>query len=153
MQQCADGLAGGKQVKIDQLEWRSINDAATAAAALQNGEIDVAVFTFDGAQTLRLVNRAGERILAQPAEQLLGRTAAELGIALVEVPDAEFRSLGCNVLAVRPRVVILAEGNPQTSAALIAAGCQVHTYPATEIGLNGSGGPTCMTRPILRETP
>ena len=44
-------------------------------------EIDVAVFTFDGAPTLRLVNRAGERILAQPAEQLLGRTAAELGLS------------------------------------------------------------------------
>src|SRR4051812_2485159 len=44
-------------------------------------EIDVAVFTFDGAQTLRLVNRAGERLLAQPAEQLLGRTAAELGLS------------------------------------------------------------------------
>ena len=43
-------------------------------------EIDVAVFTFDGAQTLRLVNRAGERLLAQPAEQLLGRTAQELGL-------------------------------------------------------------------------
>jgi two-component system nitrogen regulation sensor histidine kinase NtrY len=43
-------------------------------------EIDVAVFTFDGAQTLRLVNRAGERVLAQPAEQLLGRTAAEIGL-------------------------------------------------------------------------
>ena len=44
-------------------------------------EIDVAVFTFDGARTLRLVNRAGERILAQPAEQLLGRTADELGLS------------------------------------------------------------------------
>ena len=43
-------------------------------------EIDVAVFTFDGAQTLRLVNRAGERLLAQPAEQLLGRSAEELGL-------------------------------------------------------------------------
>src|SRR5262247_2769738 len=43
-------------------------------------EIDVAVFTFDGAQTLRLVNRAGERLLAQPAEQLLSRTASELGL-------------------------------------------------------------------------
>ena len=43
-------------------------------------EIDVAVFTFDGAQTLRLVNRAGERLLAQTAEQLLGRTATELGL-------------------------------------------------------------------------
>jgi two-component system nitrogen regulation sensor histidine kinase NtrY len=44
-------------------------------------EIDVAVFTFDGAQTLRLVNRAGERLLAQPAEKLLGRTAEELGLS------------------------------------------------------------------------
>jgi two-component system nitrogen regulation sensor histidine kinase NtrY len=44
-------------------------------------EIDVAVFTFDGAQTLRLVNRAGERILAQPVEQLLGRTAADIGLS------------------------------------------------------------------------
>ena len=44
-------------------------------------EIDVAVFTFDGAQALRLVNRAGERLLAQPAEQLLGRTADELGLS------------------------------------------------------------------------
>jgi PAS domain S-box-containing protein len=43
-------------------------------------EIDVAVFTFDGTQTLRLVNRAGERLLGQTAEQLLGRTAAELGL-------------------------------------------------------------------------
>src|SRR4051812_10660518 len=43
-------------------------------------EIDVAVFTFDRTQALRLVNRAGERLLAQPAEQLLGRTANELGL-------------------------------------------------------------------------
>jgi nitrogen fixation/metabolism regulation signal transduction histidine kinase len=43
-------------------------------------EIDVAVFTFDGAHTLRLVNRAGERLLGQPAEQLLGRTAGALGL-------------------------------------------------------------------------
>ena len=75
----------------------------------------------------------------------------ELEIRLVEVPEEEFPTLGCNVLAVRPGVVIMAEGNPRTAAALTAAGCEVHTYPATEIGLNGSGGPTCMTRPILRD--
>jgi N-dimethylarginine dimethylaminohydrolase len=75
---------------------------------------------------------------------------AELGIRLVEVPDEEFETLGCNVLAVRPGVVIVAEGNPATRRALEAAGCEVHTYPASEIGINGSGGPTCMTRPILR---
>jgi N-dimethylarginine dimethylaminohydrolase len=74
----------------------------------------------------------------------------ELEIGLVEVPDEEFPTLGCNVLAVRPRVVVMAEGNPRTQAALASAGCEVHTYPATEIGINGSGGPTCMTRPILR---
>ena len=79
--------------------------------------------------------------------ELLG----ELGIRLIEVPDEEFPTLGCNVLAVRPGVVIVAEGNPRTAAALAAAGCEVHTYPATEIGINGSGGPTCMTRPILRD--
>jgi dimethylargininase len=78
--------------------------------------------------------------------QLLG----DLGIRLVEVPEEEFPTLGCNVLAVRPGVVILAEGNRRTAAALAAAGCDVHTYPATQVGINGSGGPTCMTRPILR---
>jgi dimethylargininase len=74
----------------------------------------------------------------------------DLDIRLIEVPDEEFPTLGCNVLAVRPGVVILAEGNPVTAGALVAAGCEVHTYPAMEIGVNGSGGPTCMTRPILR---
>jgi len=75
----------------------------------------------------------------------------DLGIRTIEVPEEEFPTLGCNVLAVRPGVVILADGNPATIAALAAAGCEVHTYPATEIGVNGSGGPTCLTRPIFRE--
>lgn len=74
----------------------------------------------------------------------------ELGIATVAVPDKEYPTLGCNVLAVRPGVLIAAEGNPLTRAALERAGCEVHAYPASEIGINGSGGPTCMTRPILR---
>jgi N-dimethylarginine dimethylaminohydrolase len=77
----------------------------------------------------------------------------DLDVRLLEVRDEEFPTLGCNVLAVRPGVVILAEGNPRTAAALAAAGCEVHMYPATEIGINGSGGPTCMTRPLLREEP
>lgn len=74
----------------------------------------------------------------------------DLGIRMIPVPAEEFPTLGCNVLAVAPGVVIAAEGNPATAAAMAAAGCEVHTYPATEIGINGSGGPTCMTRPILR---
>jgi dimethylargininase len=78
--------------------------------------------------------------------ELLG----ELGIRTIAVPDDEFPTLGCNLLAVRPGVLIMADGNPVTQVALEAAGCEVHSYPAAEIGINGSGGPTCMTRPILR---
>lgn len=74
----------------------------------------------------------------------------DLRVRLLEVSDEEFPTLGCNVLAVRPGVVILAEGNPQIAAELARAGCEVHTYPAHQIGINGSGGPTCMTRPVLR---
>jgi len=54
---------------------------ATALLRTVMAEIDVAVFTFDVDQRLRLVNRAGERLLAQGAERLLGRSAAELGLA------------------------------------------------------------------------
>jgi len=75
---------------------------------------------------------------------------AELAIATIAVPDDEYPTLACNVLAVRPGVLVIADGNPQTQAALGSAGCEVHTYPATEIGLNGSGGPTCMSLPLLR---
>ena len=74
----------------------------------------------------------------------------QLGIRTIAVPDEEFPTLGCNILAVRPGVLIMAEGNPVTQVALESAGCEVYTYPAAEIGINGSGGPTCMSRPILR---
>jgi N-dimethylarginine dimethylaminohydrolase len=78
--------------------------------------------------------------------QLLG----ELGVRLVEVPEDEYGTLGCNVLAVRPGVVIVADGNPATRRGLEAAGVEVHAIPLGEVGENGSGGPTCLTRPILR---
>lgn len=74
----------------------------------------------------------------------------ELKIETIAVPDEEYVTLGCNVLAVRPGVLVMAEGNPATRRSLESAGCTVHTYPATEIGLNGSGGPTCMALPLLR---
>jgi dimethylargininase len=76
---------------------------------------------------------------------------AELGVRTLAVDEDEFETLGCNVLAVRPGVVVVAEGNPRIARDLAAAGCQVHTFAASEIGLNGSGGPTCLTRPIWRE--
>jgi len=74
----------------------------------------------------------------------------DLGYRLIEVDEEEYLRLGCNVLVVRPGVVIIAAGNPRVAAALAACGVEVHTYEASEIGINGAGGPTCMTRPILR---
>lgn len=74
----------------------------------------------------------------------------ELSIATIAVPQDEYATLGCNVLAVRPGVLVMADGNPETRRSLESAGCELHTYPATEIGLNGSGGPTCMALPLLR---
>jgi dimethylargininase len=75
---------------------------------------------------------------------------ADLGIRLVEVPEEEYPTLGCNVLAVRPGVVVTAEGNDVTRSRLEAAGVEVHAVPLREVGENGSGGVTCLTRPVLR---
>jgi dimethylargininase len=74
----------------------------------------------------------------------------ELGIRMIELPKEEYPTLGCNVLAVRPGVVIVADGNPVTRRGLEATGVEVHDVPLREVGENGSGGPTCLTRPILR---
>ena len=75
------------------------------------------------------------------------------GFTLVEVPEGEFDSLGANVLATGPRRCLMAAGNPRTAAALRHAGCQVAIYEGGEISLKGGGGPTCLTRPYLRQRP
>ncbi len=74
----------------------------------------------------------------------------DLSFRLVDVPEEEYPTLGCNVLAVRPGVVIVAEGNPATRRGMEAAGVEVHAIPLREVGENGSGGVTCLTRPVLR---
>jgi dimethylargininase len=71
-------------------------------------------------------------------------------VQMVCVPEEEMPTLGCNILAVRPGILVVAEGNPVTAGLLAQRGCEVHPFPADEIGVNGSGGPTCLTRPILR---
>jgi N-dimethylarginine dimethylaminohydrolase len=76
---------------------------------------------------------------------LIGR-----GIKLVEVPDSEFDSMGCNVLAIAPRRCLMLQGNPKTAAALRAAGAEVIEIAGADISEKGQGGPTCLTRPILR---
>ena len=72
------------------------------------------------------------------------------GYQLVEVPDEEFESMGCNVLALAPRECLMVDGNPKTKAVLEKAGCKVTVYKGVEISVKGGGGPTCLTRPIYR---
>jgi N-dimethylarginine dimethylaminohydrolase len=74
---------------------------------------------------------------------------AERGYRTVGCDPDEFETQGCNVLAVRPGVVVMTDENPVTRRALETAGVEVHTYRATEIN-KGDGGPTCLTRPLLR---
>jgi len=77
-------------------------------------------------------------------------TLLQKGYNFVEVPDSEWDSMGCNVLAIAPREVIMVKGNPITKQKLQDAGCIVHEYEGQEISVKGGGGPTCLTRPIER---
>jgi dimethylargininase len=76
-------------------------------------------------------------------------TLAERGYRIVPADPDELDDQGCNVLAVRPGVVVLADTAPRTRRALERAGVEVHTYAAAEIN-KGDGGPTCLTRPLHR---
>lgn len=73
------------------------------------------------------------------------------GIKLVEVPGEEFETMACNVLTVAPRRCIMLDGNPRTRKLLEAEGVEVSVFRGDEICVKGAGGPTCLTRPILRE--
>nr|WP_238933508.1 arginine deiminase family protein [Brevibacillus choshinensis] len=72
------------------------------------------------------------------------------GVKLIEVPDDEYDNLGCNVLAIGPRKVILSAGNPVTKRLLEQEGVEVMEYKGTEITYKGTGGPTCLTSPLAR---
>jgi N-dimethylarginine dimethylaminohydrolase len=72
------------------------------------------------------------------------------GIEIVEVPDDEFESMGANVLALAPRVGLALERNRETRRRLERAGVTMHVYEGTELS-KGDGGPTCLTRPLLRD--
>jgi dimethylargininase len=74
----------------------------------------------------------------------------ELGIQIVEVPADEFETMGANVLALAPRVALALEGNEETRRRLERAGVEVGVYRGDEISRKGDGGPTCLTRPLLR---
>ena len=75
---------------------------------------------------------------------------ADRGIEIVEVPDEEFETQGPNVLALGPRHALALDGNPETRRRMVRAGVEVVVYRGDEISRKGDGGPTCLTRPLLR---
>ena len=79
----------------------------------------------------------------------LAQLLEERGIDIVPVPDEEFDSMGTNVLALSPRIALAVDGNPQTRRRLEEDGVEVLVYEGKELS-KGDGGPTCLTRPILR---
>ncbi|HZI51885.1 MAG TPA: arginine deiminase family protein [Terriglobia bacterium] len=86
------------------------------------------------------------RLLPVPLYELL----LERGVKMVDVLEDEYASLGCNVLAIAPRQLLMVSGNPITRRRLEAAGCTVSEFEGSEICIPGAGGPTCITRPLLR---
>ena len=75
---------------------------------------------------------------------------AARGVELIDVADEEFGTMGANVLALGPRVALALEGNDKTRLRMERAGVDVRVYRGDEISRKGDGGPTCLTRPILR---
>lgn len=80
-------------------------------------------------------------------EQLIER-----GYSLVEVDSREFDTMACNVMTIAPRVCVMLAGNPLTMSNLAREGVEVHLYTGNEISVKGEGGPTCLTRPIVRRS-
>lgn len=71
---------------------------------------------------------------------------------LVEIEYPERETLACNVLSLGARRLLALEENPKTNQKLRQAGFKVMTFPGSELCVNGGGGPTCLTRPLLRAT-
>lgn len=86
------------------------------------------------------------RLMPVPFRQHL----IDSGVQLVEVPDNEFISMGCNVLALAPRKCVVVAGNPVARNRLEQCGAEVLTFNAENLCLKGGGGPTCLTRPLFR---
>ena len=85
-------------------------------------------------------------LAVETVELLKGR-----GFRLLEIEYGERNSLACNVLSLGKKRLIALEENAGTNQGLREAGFDVRTFPGSEICINGAGGPTCLTRPLLRQ--
>lgn len=110
---------------------------------------DRAAPTSRGAATRRSIRRGGPAALALHGASFY-QESQRRGFRLIDVPDSEFLTMGPNVLALAPGQCLMLENNPLTKRRLEAAGCEVLTDRDDEISLKAEGGPTCLTRPILR---
>ena len=156
---------GGDTIWLDEttlLAGRGYRTNDHGIHALQAALAEVAVLAFDlphlhGSQVvlhlLSLLSPLDEDLVVGYLPLLpvrLVRLLRELEIEIVEVPDEEFETMGPNVLALAPRVALALEGNDETRRRLERAGVEVNVYRGDEISRKGDGGPTCLTRPLLR---
>jgi N-dimethylarginine dimethylaminohydrolase len=84
-------------------------------------------------------------LAVETVELLKGR-----GFRLIEIEYIERDTLACNVLSLGGKRLIALEENAKTNQRMREAGFDVRTFPGSEICINGEGGPTCLTRPLLR---
>jgi N-dimethylarginine dimethylaminohydrolase len=100
---------------------------------------------------ISLIDRDLAVVYSRYLPMFFRKTLMNMEIELIDVPDDEYERLGTNVLALAPRRCLYPAGNPETLANMTRAGARVFTYPAEEISLKGTGGPTCLTCPVLRK--
>ena len=158
-------VEGGDTVWLDHdtlLVGHGYRTGAAGIAALREAFPGVEVIALDlphwvgAAEVMHLMSLISpldrdlaRRLSAHRAGRLM-ELLAERGIEIVEVPDEEFESMGSNVLALGPRRALALEGNDETRRRMERAGVEVVTYRGDHISRLGDGGPTCLTRPILR---
>jgi len=85
------------------------------------------------------------RLAVETVQLLKGR-----GFRLIEMDYSERDTLACNVLALGDKRLLAMAENHKTNDRLRQAGFDVRTFPGSELCVNGGGGPTCLTRPLLR---
>jgi N-dimethylarginine dimethylaminohydrolase len=158
-------VEGGDTLWLDEstlLVGHGYRTNATGIGALANAFSGVDVIAFDlphwngAGEVLHLMSYIspldGDLALVYPrlVPVRLLELLSELEIRTIEVPDEEFESMGSNVLALGPRRALALEGNDATRRRMERAGVDVVVYRGDEISRKGDGGPTCLTRPLLR---
>lgn len=128
----ADAFPGVDVVAFDLPHWNGSSEVMHLMSFLSPLDRDLAL-VYSRIAPVRLLELLSER-----------------AIAVVEVPDGEFETQGPNVLALGPRQALALDGNPETRRRMEQAGVDVVVYRGDEISKKGDGGPTCLTRPLLR---